>query len=124
LKIFHKKDEKLAVFSKGQKQRLALARALINNPNLLILDEPTIGLDVEGMIIFREYLQKIKLEGTTILVSSHHLDELQKICDRYGFIKKGKILEEASFLELKNKYSNQQDDPDIEKIYKKIFNIL
>lgn len=123
--LLHKKDEKINLFSKGEKQRLALARAFINKPRLLILDEPTIGLDVDGVFMVREYIKNIKKLGTTILVSSHNLNELQKICDNYGFIQNGVILEEATFDELVNKYcannTERTDDSKLEIIYKNIF---
>lgn len=120
----HKKDEKITMFSKGQKQRLALARAFINNPKLLILDEPTVGLDVEGVFMVREYIENAKKCGTTVFLNSHNLSELQKICDKYGFIKNGVLLQEASFNSLINKYaSGDKDNADLEFIYKKIFSI-
>lgn len=124
--IFHKKDEKITFFSKGQKQRLALARALMTDPKLLILDEPTVGLDVEGIIMLREYIQKIRDEGTTVFISSHNLDELQKNCDSFGFIKDGHIVKEGSLQKLEKKCFNGKGDAksDIESIYKKIFGIF
>lgn len=124
--LLHKKDEKINLFSKGEKQRLALARAFINKPNLLILDEPTIGLDVEGVFMVREYIKNVKKLGTTILISSHNLSELQRICDTCGFIQNGVMLEEASFDELVSKYCVNNDknnnDTELEIIYKSIFN--
>lgn len=121
--IYHKKDENITFFSKGQKQRLAISRALITKPSLLVLDEPTIGLDVEGVILLRELLKNINKSGTTILISSHNLDELQRICSKFAFIKDGKIIEESDFNKLKAEYGFSDEEVDLESIYKEIFDI-
>lgn len=87
-------NEKVKNYSLGMKQRLAIGIALINEPKLLILDEPTNGLDPEGVMEFRELLKKISSEsGVSILISSHILSELDKICTRILFIKDGELVE-------------------------------
>lgn len=84
-------------FSLGMKQRLGIAIALCGNPDILILDEPINGLDPQGIIEIREMLLGInKNQGTTILISSHLLDELSRVADNYGFIDNGKIIREVS----------------------------
>ena len=89
--------KKFKTFSLGMKQRLGLALALMNHPDLLILDEPINGLDPEGVAEFRALLRRLNQERhTTILISSHILSELSSIATRYGFMEKGKILEEIS----------------------------
>ncbi len=120
-----KTNDKITFFSKGERQRLALARACINNPRLIILDEPTTGLDVQGTILVRHYLQQLKKQGTTVLINSHNLSELEKVCDYYGFISKGVLLEQGNFETLKGKYKDQfkDEDIDLEDIYKVIFNV-
>jgi len=79
-------------YSLGMKQRLALAACLIGDPDVLILDEPTNGLDPEGMVEVRRIIQKIAAQGKTIILASHMLDEVEKICSHVAIIKKGKLL--------------------------------
>lgn len=97
-------NKKYKNFSLGMKQRLGLALALLNNPDLLILDEPLNGLDPQGIVELRETLSILnKKYGITILISSHILDELEHIATRYGFIHKGKMIEEISTRDLEKK---------------------
>lgn len=86
------KDKPVNTFSFGMKQRLALARALINDPSLLILDEPMKGLDVEGRVMIRNLFLDLKKNGKTIFLSSHDLDEIQRISSRVAVINQGKLL--------------------------------
>ena len=79
-------------YSLGMKQRLALASCLVGDPDVLILDEPTNGLDPEGMIEVRHIIQKIAAQGKTIIMASHLLDEVEKICSHVAIIKAGKLL--------------------------------
>ena len=79
-------------YSLGMKQRLALASCLVGDPDVLILDEPTNGLDPEGMIEVRHIIQKIAAQGKTIIMASHLLDEVEKICSHVAIIKNGKLL--------------------------------
>ena len=86
--------------SLGMKQRIGIAMALLGNPNLLVLDEPINGLDADGMRIMREILVELSQKGTTVLVSSHILGELEKIATHYGIIRGGKMLKEMTADEL------------------------
>jgi ABC-type multidrug transport system ATPase subunit len=79
-------------YSLGMKQRLALAACLVGDPDVLILDEPTNGLDPEGMVEVRRIIQKIAAQGKTIILASHMLDEVEKICSHVAIVKKGKLL--------------------------------
>lgn len=89
--------KKFKAFSLGMKQRLGLGLALMNHPDLLLLDEPINGLDPEGIVEFRNILRTLNQErGTTILISSHILSELSNVATCYGFIDKGRMLEEIS----------------------------
>ncbi|SFN35344.1 ABC transporter ATP-binding protein [Salegentibacter flavus] len=90
--LLDRKDSKFRTFSLGMKQRLAIASALLNDPEILILDEPTNGLDPEGIHQIREIIRKIAAGGTTILLASHLLDEVEKVCTHVVIIRKGKKL--------------------------------
>jgi ABC-2 type transport system ATP-binding protein len=117
--LLSKKDEKITFFSKGQKQRLAIARAVINKPKLLILDEPTSGLDVESIILLREYIKDLQNQGATVLISSHHLSELEKTCTHVGFINEGKIVKESAIDDLEG----ERKEGVLENAYKTIFKL-
>lgn len=96
--------KKFKTFSLGMKQRLGLALALMDRPELLLLDEPINGLDPEGIVEFRNLLLELNRQyHTTILISSHILSELQNLATRYGFLDKGKMLEEVSAVTLAEK---------------------
>jgi len=88
--------------SLGMKQRIGIAMALLGSPKLLVLDEPINGLDADGMRIMREILTDISASGSTILISSHILGELEKIATHYGIIRNGKMLVEMTAEELEN----------------------
>jgi len=90
--LFDRKDSKFKTFSFGMKQRLAIAAALLGNPEVLILDEPTNGLDPVGIADIRTLILKIAKKGITIIFASHILDEVQKICTHVAVLKKGKKL--------------------------------
>jgi ABC-2 type transport system ATP-binding protein len=89
-------DRRARVLSRGQKQRLGLARALINDPNVLLLDEPASGLDPRSRIELRDVLRSLAAQGKTVLVSSHILTELQEVADRAVIIARGRSLETKS----------------------------
>lgn len=97
------KDKKAGNFSLGMRQRLGLAIAMVSSPKFILLDEPMNGLDPQGFIDVREIILKLHEEGVTFLISSHILSELDKICNKIGFISHGKLLEEISIEELHNK---------------------
>lgn len=93
--------DKVDVYSMGMKQRVGLAQALIHKPRLLILDEPTNGLDPQGIHEFREIVKKLARDtGISVLVSSHLISEVQLMCDRVSIINKGRIIKNASVEEL------------------------
>ena len=87
--LIDRKDSKFKTFSLGMKQRLAIASALLNDPEILILDEPTNGLDPQGIHEIRVIINKIAANGTTILLASHLLDEVEKVCSHVVVIRKG-----------------------------------
>lgn len=84
--------DKVSKYSLGMRQRLGIAQAIINKPELLILDEPTNGLDVEGIIEIRNLIKDLSKKGIAILISSHNLTEIDNLCNRIIAIKKGKIV--------------------------------
>lgn len=90
--LLERKNSAFRTFSLGMKQRLAIASALLNNPEVLILDEPTNGLDPQGISQIRDIIKKIALQGTSILLASHLLDEVEKVCTHLVIIKHGKML--------------------------------
>ncbi|MBC2839951.1 ABC transporter ATP-binding protein [Robiginitalea sp. SC105] len=87
--LWDRRDSKFRTYSLGMKQRLAIASALLNNPEILILDEPTNGLDPQGIHQIRELIKQIAAEGTTILLASHLLDEVEKVCSHVVILRKG-----------------------------------
>ncbi len=93
-------DHRIQEFSKGMKQRLAIAQALLNEPELLILDEPTSGLDPRGMAEVRSVIKALKGEGRTIFMSSHLLGEVQEVCDDVALLNHGELLIHGSVREL------------------------
>ncbi|ULC58710.1 ATP-binding cassette domain-containing protein [Flaviramulus sp. BrNp1-15] len=90
--LLERKDSKFKTYSLGMKQRLAIASALLNDPEILILDEPTNGLDPQGIHQIREIIKQIAAEGTTILLASHLLDEVEKVCSHVVVLRKGEKL--------------------------------
>jgi len=99
-----KRDESTRTLSGGMKRRLVLARALMHRPALLILDEPTAGVDVELRLELWQYVQRINEEGTTILLTTHYLEEAEQLCSRIAFIGGGEIVAEGTSQELAATY--------------------
>jgi ABC-2 type transport system ATP-binding protein len=102
--LTEKRDERTRTLSGGMKRRLILARALMHRPRLLILDEPTAGVDVELRLELWQYVQRINEEGTTILLTTHYLEEAEQLCDKIAFINDGEIVATGSSPELAAKY--------------------
>lgn len=100
--LVERKNSKFSTFSLGMKQRLAIASALLNDPEILILDEPTNGLDPQGIHQIRDIIRLIASQGTTILLASHLLDEVEKVCSHVLVLRKGKILYSGSVDDMSN----------------------
>ena len=96
---------KVGKYSFGMKKKLGIAQAIINEPDLLILDEPTSGVDAESAIQIQRLLLDLNREGTTIFMTSHNLDEVEKICTRLAIMKDGLIVNEGTLADLKRKYT-------------------
>lgn len=92
VELTDRKDHKYKTYSLGMKQRLAIASALLNDPTVLILDEPTNGLDPMGIAEIRDIIKKIAANGKTIILASHLLDEVQKVCTHFAVLKKGTMV--------------------------------
>jgi ABC-type multidrug transport system ATPase subunit len=92
VELTSRKDDKYRTYSLGMKQRLAIASALVSDPIILILDEPTNGLDPMGIAEIREIIKKIAADGKTIILASHLLDEVQKVCTHFAVLKRGTLM--------------------------------
>lgn len=103
-----KATAKVDDLSGGMKRRLTIARALINDPRLLLLDEPTTGLDPQARHILWDRLFRLKEQGTTLLVTTHYMDEAEQLCDRLVVIDKGRIMAEGSPADLILRYSSRE----------------
>lgn len=102
---------KVRSYSLGMRQRLGIAQALLHEPSLLILDEPTNGLDPQGILELRDYLKRLRNNGKSIIISSHLLSEMQLICDRAGIIEKGKLI---NVISLKDEDYSQQKEFEVD----------
>lgn len=103
-------DRRVGKFSRGMKQKVAIARSIVHNPSVVLFDEPTIGLDVTSAKIVQDFILKCKSDGRTIIFSSHTIPEVEKLCDRIVIIHKGRIVEEGKLKELEEKYNNSIEE--------------
>jgi len=108
LGLWEKKDAQAMQLSGGMKRKLMIARALIHNPKILILDEPTAGVDVETRQTMWTYLKKLNQDGTTILLTTHYLEEAEKLCDRIAIINKGEIIKVDTKENLLKEHGNKK----------------
>ncbi|MFT4684482.1 MAG: ABC-2 type transport system ATP-binding protein [Flavobacteriales bacterium] len=116
--LYERRDSKFKTYSLGMKQRLAIASALLNSPEILILDEPTNGLDPQGIHEIRQIIKEIAANGTTILLASHLLDEVEKVCSHVVVIRNGIKLYEGRTDEMtaSNGFFDLKSDNDQEKL--------
>lgn len=101
-------EQKVGGYSRGMKQRLGLAQALVNDPLVIFLDEPTSNLDPQGVLQMRETIKKLSSEGKTIFFSSHILSEVSQVCDTVGIISDGRLVERGSLEDIKKKMNTEQ----------------
>ena len=101
-------DRRCATLSTGQKQRVNLARALVHDPPVMLLDEPTRGLDVVGSRVVFDYIDLLRSEGRVVIVSTHRLDEAERLCDRFGLLHRGRLRHEGTLDELRVRTGRQQ----------------
>lgn len=111
-----KRDSSTRTLSGGMKRRLVLARALMHKPKLVILDEPTAGVDVELRLELWRYMKKVNEEGTSILLTTHYIEEAEQLCSRISLINNGKILKTGTTAELKKAYKKRS----LEDVYLEI----
>ncbi len=109
-------DRRVGKFSKGMKQKVAIARSIVHNPQIMLFDEPTSGLDVTSARVVHEFIRSCKDEGKTIILSSHSMKEVEKLCDRVGIIHRGSMVELGTIEDLKKKYGND----DLEEVFMKL----
>ncbi|MEN8904977.1 MAG: ABC transporter ATP-binding protein [Clostridiales bacterium] len=111
-----KKNVHFKKLSSGQKQRLAIILTFINNPKLSILDEPSTGLDIQSKRMFWDFLKSQRENKKTIIIATHNMDEVEKLCDRFVILDRGKILEIDSPKNLINKYKNKKTEYEIRNL--------
>jgi sodium transport system ATP-binding protein len=95
-------DRRCISLSTGQKQRVTLARALMHDPPVMLLDEPTRGLDVVGTHVVFDYIGHLRSQGKAVIVCTHRLDEAERLCDRFGLLHQGRLMHEGTLPELRN----------------------
>jgi lipooligosaccharide transport system ATP-binding protein len=108
VQLLERADDKVEPLSGGMKRRLTIARALVNEPELLLLDEPTTGLDPQARHAVWDRLFRLKQRGVTLILTTHYMDEAEQLCDRLVVMDKGKIAAEGSPLELIRRYSTRE----------------
>ncbi|MCF6461215.1 ABC transporter ATP-binding protein [Clostridium sp. Cult3] len=124
--LYEYKDKKVGEFSKGMKVRLNFVRAMLNNPKMLFLDEPTNGLDPHNARIIKEIIKQYQEKGGTVLLTTHLMNDVDELCDRVAFMANGKITEIDTPKDLKLKYGERKVDVEYregEEIKKESFNL-
>jgi ABC-2 type transport system ATP-binding protein len=108
-------DEKAGKYSRGMRRRLGIAQSLMRDPEVLIYDEPTLGIDPEGTRVIRELILRLtKEQGKTVLLSTHLLPEVNRMCDRIGIMRRGRLVAEGTVAELRE---DAGSDGDLEKVF-------
>ena len=116
VELSDRRDDKYKTYSLGMKQRLAIASALLNDPTVLILDEPTNGLDPMGIAEIRELIKKIAANGKTIILASHLLDEVQKVCSHFAILRKGNLIHSGPVEEVSKGTETIEVRADVERL--------
>lgn len=110
-------DRLVETYSKGMIQRLQIARGLINNPKIIFMDEPTVGLDPLGANMLRDIIRKLKAEGRTVLLTTHYMQEADDLCDNIAIINKGKIVALDTPEQLKKTYGKNGVNSTLEEVF-------
>ena len=100
-------DRKAGKFSRGMKQKVSIARSIVHNPKVMLFDEPSTGLDVSATRSVHQFIMNCKKDNKAVILSSHSMYEVEKLCDRVAIINKGKIVDIGTIQELKDKYNEQ-----------------
>jgi lipooligosaccharide transport system ATP-binding protein len=108
VQLTERADDKVEPLSGGMKRRLTIARSLVNDPEVMLLDEPTTGLDPQARHVVWDRLYRLKQSGVTLVLTTHYMDEAEQLCDRLVVMDKGKIVAEGSPLELIERYSTRE----------------
>jgi ABC-2 type transport system ATP-binding protein len=117
VKLDHRIYDKVKTYSLGMRQRLGVAQAILHRPSVLILDEPTNGLDPEGIRELRDYLRQLSRdEGLAVIVSSHLLSEMELMCDRVAIIQNGKLLDVRSFKDMQTEPGRAEVEFDVDRL--------
>lgn len=111
------KDQLVETYSKGMVQRLQIARGLINDPKIIFMDEPTVGLDPVGANMLRDLIRKMKEEGRTVLLTTHYMQEADDLCDRIGVLNHGKIVALDTPESLKIQYQTGEEKLSLEDVF-------
>lgn len=109
-------DRRAGKFSKGMKQKVAIARSIVHNPKIMLFDEPTSGLDVSAIRVVHDFIRELKADGKTIIFSSHTMSEVEALCDRVAIMHKGTIVEIGTLEEIRAKHNGEK----IEDIFMKL----
>lgn len=120
VELYDVKNQLVETYSKGMIQRLQIAKGLINDPKVIFMDEPTIGLDPVGARDLRKLIIKLKEKGKTVVITTHYLYEADELCDRIAIVHKGELLELDSPKNLKKKYGDGENEVSLEDAYIKI----
>lgn len=101
-------DRQCVQLSTGQKQRLNLVRALLHNPPVVLLDEPTLGLDIRGSRIIYDFVDRLRREGQAVIICTHHLDDAERLCTRFGLMEGGRLVREGTLAELRQAFGAER----------------
>lgn len=120
--LAQEKEKLTGAYSRGMRQRLGIAELLIKDPKLVFLDEPTLGLDPDGINRMLDLIVSLaKTTGITVLLSSHLLHQVQRICDRVGIMRQGRLVDQGSIKELAQKLGQGREEATLEEIYMRYF---
>lgn len=119
--LYDKKKYNVETFSRGMKQKLHIARSLINNPDIIFLDEPSIGLDPIASKELKILIKELSLQGKTIILTTHIMSEAEELCDRFAILNRGQLIDLGNFDYFKQKYKDDDYvEPNLADIYVKI----
>ena len=123
LGLWDRRNDAASTLSKGLKQRLALARALVHDPRLVLLDEPTANLDPAAALVVRDFMLELKAEGRTVIVNTHRLEEAERVCDRVGILRT-RMLVEGTPAQLREQLAEERVAFDFERMRERDLEVL